>query len=288
MKLSDIINKGLLKTKLEWKIDTYKHYKNHADHFLNWANENGYIYHSDFTEEKLIDYIAYNKPTCSNRTLNIRIGNLRRLFERAEVSIGAFDKIPKFKEIRRTYNMLTVSQLREIKEYAFSLNDSDSNNLVHKAIILLLMQTGVRRKELCLIEKKNVDLKARTILLTSTKTNQERTVLFKENAIPVLEKLLSIKTNHKYLLHNDLKNRPITEYDVDYVIRKKLKNELGYKMLHPHMFRHSLASIMVTNNAPLNIVQKILGHENIQTTERYLHMTEDHVKKTYDKSFDLD
>ena len=85
--------------------------------------------------------------------------------------------------------MLSVKQLREIRDYAFNLNTSILNNLMHQAVILLLIQTGVRRKELCLIEKNNIDLKARTILLTST------------------------KTNHKYLLHNKLKNRPINEED---------------------------------------------------------------------------
>lgn len=288
MKLTEIINKGLSKTKLEWKIDTFKHYKGHAEHFINWANENKYFLYKEFTESVLIDYIAFNKLTCSNRTINIRIGNLRRLFERAGVSTHIFNEIPKFKEIKRTYNMLSVKQLREIRDYAFNLNTSILNNLMHQAVILLLIQTGVRRKELCLIEKNNIDLKARTILLTSTKTNQERTVLFKEETTKVIKELLELKTNHKYLLHNKLKNRPINEEDVDYIIRRKMKKDLNYKVLHPHMFRHSLASIMVMNGAPLNIVQDLMGHENIQTTERYLHMSKEHVKKTYDQKFNLD
>lgn len=288
MKLTDIINKGLLKTKLEWKIDTFKHYKGHAEHFINWANDNGHILLDQFTESELIDYITYNKTSCSNRTINIRIGNLRRLFERAGVSTHIFDEIPKFKEIKRTYNMLSVKQLREIRDYAFNLNTDILNNLMHQAVILLLIQTGVRRKELCLIEKNNIDLNARTILLTNTKTNQERTVLFKEETTSVIKELLELKTNHKYLLHNKLKNRPINEEDVDYIIRRKMKKDLNYKVLHPHMFRHSLASIMVMNGAPLNIVQDLLGHENIQTTERYLHMSKEHVKKTYDQKFNLD
>lgn len=288
IKLTEVIQKGLSKTKLEWKIDTFKHYKGHAEHFLNWAKRYGHTYVNQFTEIDLIDYIAYMKETCSNRTINIRIGNLRRLFERAGTSTHIFAEIPKFKEIKRTFNMLTIEQLREIYSYASKLNTKLWNNLMHKAVIILLIETGVRRKELCLIEKRNVNLNNNSILLTQTKTNQERIVFFKEKTAPILNELLELKTDHKYLLHNRLDNRPAHEEDIDYIIRKKLKKDLGYRKLHPHMFRHSLASIMVMNGAPLNVVQKLLGHENIQTTERYLHMTKEHVQKTYSDKFNLD
>ncbi len=149
IKLTEVIQKGLSKTKLEWKIDTFKHYKGHAEHFLNWAKRYGHTYVNQFTEIDLIDYIAYMKETCSNRTINIRIGNLRRLFERAGTSTHIFAEIPKFKEIKRTFNMLTIEQLREIYSYASKLNTKLWNNLMHKAVIILLIETGVRRKELC-------------------------------------------------------------------------------------------------------------------------------------------
>lgn len=288
MKLTDVIKDGLMRVKLEWKLDTYKHYLNHAKHFLTWCDKSGIENLDQFTEEKLIDYISFNKLSCSNRTINIRIGNLRRLFRHAGINTQIFSKIPKMKEIKRTYNMLSLKQIKEIRNYAYSMNSDLLNNLLHQAVLLLLMETGVRRKELCLIEKDNVDINNRTILLTNTKTSQERLVMFKEKTVPIIKKLLELKTNHKYLLHNKLKNRPVNEEDIIYIVSHKTKNDLGYKSLHPHMFRHSLASIMIMNNASLNVVQELLGHENIQTTERYLHTTKKYVKNTYDLKFNLD
>lgn len=83
---------------------------------------------------------------------------------------------------------------------------------------------------------------------------------------------------------NKLKNHPINEDDVDYIIRCKMKNDLNSKLLHPHMFRHSHGSIMVVNGSSLNIVPELLGHENIQTTGRYLNMSKEHVKKHMNRS----
>ena len=54
------------------------------------------------------------------------------------------------------------------------------------------------------------------------------------------------------------------------------------------MFRHSLASILLEHGADIKSVMELLGHRNLETTERYLHMSKDHVKKTYMKNYKLD
>jgi site-specific recombinase XerD len=53
------------------------------------------------------------------------------------------------------------------------------------------------------------------------------------------------------------------------------------KKLHPHMFRHTTATTLVEAGADIASIMEILGHKNIQTTERYLHVSNKHVKKTY-------
>ncbi|MDY0277171.1 MAG: tyrosine-type recombinase/integrase [Acholeplasma sp.] len=286
MKIIDLINKALFAIKLEWKQDTYKHYKLHLEHFLRWSNTNGLILVSDVTENQIIDYIAYMKLTCSNRTLNIRIGNLKRAYRYAKVNTNIFDNIPHFTEARKTFEMVTVSELKRIREYAFNLKDDYYNNLTQKAIIILLIDTGVRRRELCFIEKKNVNLEERTIKLTSTKTSDDRIVHFKKRTSDIVKKLLETKTNHKYLIHNYYKNRAINVDDVTYTF-KKVKRELKTDV-HPHMIRHSFASIMLENDAQLKVVMDLMGHKNIETTERYTHVSKKRIKNTYNETYNLD
>lgn len=287
MKIKELLDQALLRIKLKWSIDTHNHYQNHYRHFLKWADKNSLFFVADLTEATIIEYISEMKSIVSNRTINIRIGNLKRAFKYAGLETSIFKNISKFQEVKKTFNMIDLGVIKKIRNYAFNLKDNHLNNLMTKAILLLLMDTGVRRKELCFIEKKNVDMANRTIKLTTTKTDEDRIVPFQEKTAAVIQKLLELKTNHKYLLHNKLKNRPINTDDVIYAVSKKLYSDTGIK-IHAHMFRHSFASIMLENGAQLKIVMDLMGHKNIETTERYTHISKKRIKETYEKSYKID
>lgn len=287
MKIKELFNTALLEIKLKWSKGTYNHYKGHLKHFLNWCDAKLIYDVKDLKKSIIIDYIADIKETCSNRTLNIRVGNLKRAFKYSKVETDIFNNIGKFPETKKTFDMIQLPTLKKIRQYAFSLNDTVANNLMTKAIILLLMDTGVRRTELCMIEKRNVNLTERTIKLTHTKTNEDRIVPFKEKTLPVIQKLLELNAGHKYLIHNKIKDRPINTEDIIYTLSKKLFRDTDIKV-HAHMFRHSFASIMLENDAQLKVVMDLMGHKNIETTERYTHISKKRIKNTYDKSYDLD
>lgn len=287
MNINTLFNQALLQIKLKWSIDTHNHYFGHYKHFINWCEANTIELVSELSEAIIIEYISYMKLSCSNRTINIRIGNLKRAFKYAKIETDIFKNIGKFPEVKKTFNMIDLKTVKKIRTYAFNLDDSIGNNLMTKAIILLLMDTGVRRKELCMIEKKNVNLSDMTIKLTHTKTDEDRIVHFKQKTLHVVKKLIDFKTNHKYLIHNIIKNRAINTDDVIYSLSKKLYRDTGIRV-HAHMFRHSFASIMLENDAQLKVVMDLMGHKNIETTERYTHISKKRIKNTYDKTYNLD
>lgn len=63
---------------------------------------------------------------------------------------------------------------------------------------------------------------------------------------------------------------------------------LKLENLHAHMFRHSLASLLLMNKADIKSVQILMGHSDLKTTERYLHTNNNHVQATYFNSLKLD
>jgi len=69
---------------------------------------------------------------------------------------------------------------------------------------------------------------------------------------------------------------------------KHYRKIMNLDKLHAHMFRHTLASILLEHGADIKSVMEILGHRNLETTERYLHMRKEHVKKTFFKNYSFD
>jgi site-specific recombinase XerD len=94
--------------------------------------------------------------------------------------------------------------------------------------------------------------------------------------------MMSIKSDHKYLLHNIDKNRAANYDDIRYILRQ-VKKKLKIKKLHSHMFRHTVATYLMETGISLINLMDILGHKNLETTKRYLHMSKKHIKQAYNE-----
>lgn len=269
-------------------LGNYSFNKSHLSHFQTWSSERGLVSIMDTTRYDVIDdYIDDMRKTCSSSTINKRIGCLKRMYQFHQVDFKYLYQVKKLRERVTTYEMVEEHQLKKIRAYVKALDDSKGNNLLYKSIILLLSDTGVRLSELLQIEKDNVNLRSQEILLVTTKTKEDRTVFLSDTIIPVLKKMLTIKSDHKYLLHNMLADRPVNGYDIQYLMNK-LKRKLGIKKLHSHMFRHSVATIWLQHGADIKTVMDFLGHKNMETTQRYQHSKKEHAKKVYREKFNLD
>lgn len=286
MRIKDLISNQLKHIKLTNADGTYRHYLSHLSHFDRWCEHHGYEQVAELTDDVIIDFITEVKLTCANITVNKKIGILKRAFQTSGIPNPYLMSIKKFKEKTTTFDMVDITVLKAIRKHALSLHDV-FNNLTIKCTILLLIDTGCRANELIHIEKKNVNLDTQEILLTTTKTKENRVVYIHTDTAHELKKMMAIKTNHKYLLHHIELNRPINYFDIDWLM-KHYRKVMGVEKLHAHMFRHSLASILLEHGADIKSVQDILGHRNLETTQRYIHSQKDHVKKTFFNNFKLD
>lgn len=265
--------------KRQHSTGTHKFYKSHLNHFLKWCDDNVIKELSDIKFTVFDDYIAEQKRTCSNATINKRIGILKRWSKHQNHEWDYLNSISKLKERKTTFKMIDYKTMGKIKRYVDSINDEMYNNLMYKTLLHLLIDTGARINEVLSIEKKNVQIKKNEILLTTTKTKSDRIVFFRNDTKELLKKCIS---DHKsnYLLFNKEKNRQLNYDDVRFFFRK-LKTVLKIEELHPHMFRHTMATNWLESGADLLSVMETLGHKNLETTERYLHMSKKHIKKTY-------
>ncbi len=156
-------------------------------------------------------------------------------------------------------------------------------------ILEMLYATGVRVGELVNIKLKDMNEEERTILILG-KGNKERIVHYGEYAKDILEIYLKDgypkinKNNLEYLFINN-KGTKLTERGIRDILNRIIKKTTLHKKISPHMLRHTFATHLLNEGCDILSVQKLLGHESIDATQIYTHVTTDHLKEVYFHSF---
>lgn len=148
-----------------------------------------------------------------------------------------------------------------------------SNKLKEPArtILLLLPRTGLRIGEITKLKKENVIIKNDecTISVKEAKGNKNRLVPLGKHGISIMKEYLELnpKKDGEYLFESKA-GEHIKEQSI-----RKYTRSMGIDDLSPHVLRHTYATMLLRGGMDLKQLQKILGHESIKTTQRYLHPT---------------
>ena len=168
---------------------------------------------------------------------------------------------------------------------------TDELALRDQAILSILYYCGLRASELCGIEIQNVYLKRRTMLVKG-KGRKERIVPFNvvcqkdiENYMKLCRPKLLGRTpiidKDAYRLIFNNKGQPLTVRGLEYILDTIEKKTGTFVNLHPHILRHSFATHLLENGADLRVIQELLGHESINATQIYTHVTEEAMQQAY-------
>ena len=183
-------------------------------------------------------------------------------------------KLPK-----RLPKVMTIDELNKIINSDLSLLES--------LIVELLYGCGLRVSELVNLKLTNIDVKQKFIQCYG-KGSKERIVPFGNKAKDAINKYLKqrevivlehkLSANLKTLLLKDNGNK-VSRQDVYNFIRKQ--GEKINKHISPHTLRHSFATHLLDNGADLRVVQELLGHSDVATTQLYTHITKKRLKEVY-------
>ena len=258
------------------------------------------------------DLIEYNEFLGNNFTTIIDINKntvnkyLKYLYER-QLNKNSISR--KLSSIRGLYNYLVREEI--ISENPFNsvsnpkkdlylpkfLNDSEMDKLFKSCsdntpinqrdslIIELLYATGLRVSELVNIKIKDIDIKEKTIKVLG-KGNKERIVIYNNHTSTALKKYLNDgyhkfnKVNNGYLILNKNGDK-LSERYVRNIINKLVRKAGLNIKISPHTIRHTFATDMLEEGADLVTVKELLGHESLNTTSIYTHITNEQIKKTY-------
>ena len=186
--------------------------------------------------------------------------------------------------LRRIHKIKTASVVRETyaDEDLEKLRD-DCREIRNLAIIDLLNSTGMRLGELVNLDIADMDFEERECVVLG-KGDKERIVYFDAKTKLHLEKYLSSRNDENPALFVTIRNpyRRLKAGGVEIMLRK-MGEKCEVKHVHPHKFRRTMATTAIDRGMPIEQVQKLLGHEKIDTTLHYAMVKQSNVKLAHKK-----
>ena len=230
----------------------------------------------------------------SKRSCKRRLSSLKLFYEfchkKQYVKDNPFNYISYPKTEKRFPKVLYKEQIDEILSENKKRNDFLA--IRDQAILEVLYYCGLRASELVNIELQHVSLRKRFIRVLG-KGNKERMVPFTEECAKTLETYLNISRGEilsknkepiNYLFLNS-NGEKLTTRGLEYILDKIEEKNSLFVRLHPHILRHSFATHLLENGADLRVIQELLGHESLNTTQVYTHVSEKAMQETYLKFF---
>lgn len=173
----------------------------------------------------------------------------------------------------------------EVNRLISSIPEDNEKDLRYKAMIQLMYAAGLRVSELVNLDMNSVDLDARYVRVMG-KGKKERIVPIGERTVYFLKKHIEMRMA-KYVLGNNLFISKFRKRISRVGFWKELKNyarKAGInKFISPHVLRHSFASHMLKGGADLRVLQELLGHSSIATTQIYTHVDKEHLREVHKK-----
>jgi site-specific recombinase XerD len=157
-----------------------------------------------------------------------------------------------------------------------------AQSLMHRAMLMTLYGTGVRRAELCQLKVADVDSKRMVIRVRNGKGGRDRDVLLSDKLLETLREYWRWMKPKTYLFPGTVKNWradvPITAKVVWTAVNEARKRAGIEKRIAPHTLRHSFATHMLEAGADLRTIQVLLGHAELADTAVYLHLSRRHLQ----------
>ncbi len=185
--------------------------------------------------------------------------------------------------MRAMKNEFIIPQVLTEAEINLILQESNFNNkngIRDRALIELLYSTGIRISELVNLK---LDHFEDGCIKVMGKGNKERIIPYGIRASRALNKYLDLDLSHTHMFVND-KGEQMNRSAIYMLVKKYAENVGIEKPISPHTFRHTFATHLMNRGADIRVIQELMGHDFITSTERYMHLSQEKVIENF-KSF---
>ena len=246
-------------------------------HFLKLITEPIRKITTEQIRQYLVDYQAINN--CSKVTVDNIRRNVSSFFSWLEeedyILKSPMRRIHKIKTTKTVKNTITDEEIERLRDQCGCKRDL--------AIIDLLYSTGMRVGELVRLDIEDIDFNERECVVLG-KGDKERRVYFDAKTKIHLQDYLTERcdTNPALFVSLDAPHNRLQISGVEVRLRM-LGRSLGIDRIHPHKFRRTMATRAIDKGMPVEQVQKILGHSQIDTTMQYAIVNQNNVKESHRK-----
>ena len=251
---------------------TVRNYRQHLKDYYVFLNGRADI--DDSTPNDLLDFVSEQRESVSAKSVNIKMASLRVYF----------DFVCRFYGLQRN-PCLSIAKCREEKklpryipqekmDYLLAhLPESSFKQLRTKAIITFFYMTGARCCEVANLNDMDLDFTAGRVLLFG-KGRKERYVPICSKLRGILQTYIDkrdkVITNHDSSLFCSLQGERLSDWQLRKVMIAPLCTIVPRDCAHPHILRHTFATVLLNHGKPIEQISKWLGHSSIAVTQTYL------------------
>lgn len=214
------------------------------------------------------------------RTLNRKMAAVRCLFKfllkNEYITVDPSVKLESSKLPKRLPEYMTDQQVRQVMDAATNHRD--------KVIMMVLYTSGARLNEIYQLDKESVDFQNKRII-TIGKGNKQEFYYLNSEAIEMLQKYLDERTDSNKALFVNRQGQRLGKRYVQRML-KMCGEKVGINGVHPHLYRHSLASRLAMEGIQIQTIQSLLHHASISTTQMYAHLNDEKIRSDYDKIYE--
>ena len=227
----------------------------------------------------------------SDNTVSRRLSTMKQFFkflvQESVVYRNPCEDIKNFKKTKKIPGFLSEEEVLKILNSASSVGKDNVERTRNKALIEILYASGMRVSELVSLPK-SVFIGSPELILIKGKGNKERMVPISKIALSAVKKyFLEIKKTNIALYESDFlfpsrSKKGHLNREKFFLIIKEIAHNAGLnaRYVSPHKIRHAFASHLLSNGADLRVIQTLLGHKNLSTTEIYTHILDEKIIKS--------
>jgi integrase/recombinase XerD len=269
--------------------NTIESYGRDLRKFKLFLENNKILAFCNLSKEQILDFLQDLYKSQSESSISRILSTLRSFYKFLMIEgvckNNVWVQVNNPLKLRKIPDILSIE---EVNRFLESIPASGKLKIRDRAMFEMLYSCGLRVSEIVNLKMQNIDFEEE-LLRFRGKGNKERIVPIGEKSMQFLEKYLKesrgeikkgLRTDFVFITRSGKK---MTRQGFWKIMKKYARKINLDKNLYPHIFRHSFATHMIQRGADLRIVQELLGHSSISTTEIYTTLDKKHIKEVYFK-----